>query len=261
MTPHVNNPLRKVRDDFDMHDYRIFKKYMHLPIPYLKIIFKRFRSFKEVVPKLPLLFEQYHQYLRSKIMETNPPMRIKKYMVANIPPTLFEKKIVVAKNKTDQEDFNFLSQNVSTFVNSGKVLYFHSEFSDSAINAAAELVRTAVDQNISSYCINFGWLLEAFKTGDYDSSITEMVKTRNSDLVMIHGIGTDIGNEYSTSRLFGFLESRKLENKATIIVSFLSPAEFQVRYKRPIQAITVEFVDPKVTQTLATLKKELERKK
>lgn len=258
------NLLQQINQSYNWADYKTFKAHLCLPLPYLVVLFKNFSKPHDMVYSLSKVIERYHEHLWGKMKDKL--LHEKLFQVANIPPLYVrETKLTICNKAKEQQYFDTLVLHAAKLVGTSKQLYFHSAFSEAAMIAASKIAMSAITNTESPnaqmmfgkvYCCNFGTYMETVKE-TWDTTVSIIKQTREAELLVLYGVGNEYTTEFNSTYLFALLDQRAMEGRSTILVSSLTPAEFNRRYGKEFAATTIEFVDNKVKQTLEDLVKEL----
>lgn len=248
------SPLSILSNSYDWLDYYIFRDHLRVPRPYLKVIFRKCPdTLGNVVHNLHKVFLAVDNHAWEKIMAESS-MREKLCRVANIPPMYFEDRPVVTSRPSDQVNFGKLLKNVEKLTGT---FYFHSEFCDAALNAAASLVKAAIDKRMRSvYCASFPTIMAEHKQ-EWDTRSALQTHVREDALVVIYAVGGEYTTEFTNNLLQDTLRHREMNNKTTVVCSALCPSDYATRYSAPHPGIEIGFADEKIKKTLAVLVKEL----
>lgn len=259
------NLLQNINTQYTWADYNTFKTYLRLPLPYLVVLFKNFNKPHDMVYNLNRVIEKFHEHLWGKMK--NKTLGQKLYQIANIPPLyLSDSRVIICSKPKEQELFDAVADNAAKLIGSGKQLYFHSDFAETAMTAACRIARKAIDGmggDLATmfgkvYCCNLGGYLEAYKA-NWDSTDPVIKNARESELLILYGVGNEYTTEFTSSYLFSLLDQRTVEGRSTILVSSLSPTQFTSRYGKEFVSTVVEFKDNKIKQTLSDLVEELKK--
>lgn len=259
------NLLQNINQQYTWADYNTFKTYLRLPLPYLVVLFKNFNRPHDMVYNLNRVIEKFHEHLWGKMRDKTINQKL--YQIANIPPLYAsDNKVIICNKPKEQELFDALVQNSVKLVGSGKQLYFHSDFMETAMVAASRIAKNAIDNLLGEistifgavYCCHLGSYLEVYKA-NWDSTDPTIKNARESELLILYGVGNEYTTEFTSSYLFSLLDQRTVEGRSTILVSSLSPTQFTNRYGKEFVATVVEFKDNKIKQTLSDLVEELSK--
>lgn len=254
MSEYNKNPLH-VLGEFSWADYSIFKAHLRLPRPYLRIIFRNYKDLRVTMTDLPRIITGYSEHVWEKRKMT-VAFKEKLYQAGGIPPMFHRTSVYCTNNSKDQGDIAATVRNADKLGTAGVNLYFYSDFQESAMHAACDILRSAIDKKLAGFCANYPVVLDAIKTWDKDNSMLNRVLT--ADLLVLWGVGCEYVTEYTTTQLQGILTGRKANLKATIVVSSLTPKDYKSRYGVEPEGATVGFKDVKLRQTLSEVSAMLE---
>ena len=252
MESYQRNPLHVLSPDYTWADYKTFKAHLQLPSPYLRIALKNF-SPGEAVFNMHRVIKKYNDYLWSSRM--NPSFREKLYQVANIPPQYHAPQMFICEKPADQENLDYVIENTTWLSNNGKQFYFYGPFSEEPMKAASAIVRACVDNQVKCFCENYPAFLDTIKTWDLEDE--KLRRIRTTSVLVLWAVGGEYATEFTNTQLEALLSVRSASNLTTILVSSLSPKEYQNRYKVEPPGIYVGFKGIKIKETLAMLKKEM----
>lgn len=248
-------------------DYGIFKKYLRIPMPYLKGIFQFYPNTLQTVPlDLPNVIEACHNAYWRKIKDMPELTQEEKtlhvrYKIAGVSPLYITRNELPACAGPTLGLVGQLIDDPSGFSKMGRVLYFHSEFENNAMLAASSIIKSGIRQGVSCAMIPFTSYME--KTKDFGESQVYLAKYRTADLSALCLIGTEYvkaESGFTESTLMEFVRGRQVAGKSTILSSHLTPTEFSARYFSldKLGATSLKFEDAGMSLTIGQLSKELE---
>lgn len=256
MTDFNRNPLH-VLGEFSWADYKIFKAHLRLPRPYPYIIFKNYKSMHEATFNLASIVTKYNMYMWEKT-KMQVTMKEKRYQAAGIPCNYHKPTMYITENSKDQSDIAVTVKQAAKLAGMGVNFYFHSEFSEGAMNAATDVLRSAVDGKLSCYCVYYPIVLDAIKTWDTSDPIITRIPT--ADVLLVWGVGSEYTTDFTNAQIIKILEQRKVHSKTTVVVSSLNPKEYKNRYGYDPEGAVVAFKDHKLKVTLSDIRGMLEGK-
>lgn len=186
----------------------------------------------------------------------NPSFKEKLYQASNIPPQYHSNTMFICDKPADQETLDYLIENVAWLEKNGKQFYFYGPFGEEPMKAATSIMKAAVDRKIKCYCENYPTFLEIIK--QWDAEDPKLQRARDTNLLILWAVGGEWTTDFTTTHLEALLNSRSAKGLTTILVSGLTPKEYETRYKAEAPGIAVAFKGTKIKETLASLKKEME---
>jgi len=252
LNDYQRNPLHELSPNYTWADYKTFKAHLQLPRPYVRVALKNF-SPNEAVFNMHRVIRKYNEHLWSQRM--NPSFKEKLYQVANIPPQYHKPEMFICEKPADQENMDFVIDNVKWLANNGKQFYLYGPFMEEPMKAATSIARACVDNSVKCYCENFPAFLDTIKTWDLESETLRRI--RSTQVLILWAVGAEYSTEFTNVQINTLLEVRSASNLTTIMVSSLSSKDYMNRYKVEPPGISVGFKGMKIKETLAMLKKEM----
>jgi DNA replication protein DnaC len=252
MENYQRNPMHELSPNYTWADYKTFKAHLMIPLPYLRVALKNF-SPNEAVFNLHRVIRKYNEHLWRQRM--NPSFKEKLYQVANIPPQYHAPQMFICEKPADQENMDFVIENVKWLANNGKQFYLYGPFIEEPMKAATAIARACVDNSVKCYCENFPAFLDTIKTWDLESETLRRIRT--TQVLILWAIGGEYSTEFTTVNLDALLSIRTANNLTTVLVSSLTPKEYYTRYKSEPTGITVGFKGMKIKETMSMLVKEM----
>ncbi|BCS54095.1 hypothetical protein [Geobacter sp. SVR] len=256
---HRNNPLNVLGSQYTLTDYRYYKDHLRLPFPYLRLLLKNYPNIREAIFRLPNFLTKYHKHLWERLVsQQQPTMTERRWAAAHIPVTYFDNRVAVCERKTDQDNFDILGPNIRKLSEQGIALYLYSLQSDGAMVAGTKLVKEAIAVNLRTFCAAYPNVLEAKKASWDGVDDPYEQQLHNAEVLMLYAVGSEfVGNGYAANQLVGLVDDRRMNGKMTIVVSHLTPQEYEQRYGRAPEGISIPFTDNRITVTLKDLAKSL----
>lgn len=248
------SPLERI-GYFGSKQQGMFKKYLRIPMPYLRVVVKNYRDLSSIPVVLPQLVEKIDNHLWS-LME-NKTMLETKYKVYGVPtPYLRDSSVPVAGVKVTRLYESILAD-IERFLGSPVTLYMYSGFETSAVRAASGIVKTALNKNIDARMVSFGKFMELVK--QWDEGSAEVQKYETAKLLTLYMVGSEYTTEFVQAAMKSLLNKRRADGLTTILVSHLEPAEFNRRYVMELQAVPMKWEDDKITSTVDELLKYMQQ--
>lgn len=252
MTTYQHNPL-EIFGYYDWIHYNYFKKYLRMPVPYLRVIFKNYRDLTIVPALLPKLLYTINEHWWK--MNSTPSRHEIQSKVAGVPALYLQQETTPICKGDVLKYYQLALEKIIKFSTSGKVLYLHSEYETNSLHAASQLVKQAIKNGIPCCMVDLPTVMAEIKTWQE----TELLKKlKKAQVACIYMIGKEFSTEFTQSNLETLIQQRTVENKVTLLCSHLAPPEFRTRYGIEVPGTVLKFEDEKITKTLATLLKELE---
>lgn len=234
-----------------LDDYYIFKDHLRMPLPYLKIIVKNYRSLSRVPVVLHEIVNRYHEHLWSNMVMERQEILIK---LAGVPPLFCEDEELPDAPGETLRLFRQITGYMQPFVKKARLLYLHSDFETNALRAASQIIKAGIKAKISSYMIDFPNVMKEIKTWTESEALQ---KLDEAQIACIYMIGKEYATEFSAANLETIIASRTVANKVTILCSHLTPDDFLKRYNTPVRGTIMRFNDPKIKATIAELMADL----
>lgn len=260
----VKNPLKPLGYT-DQLDFRIYRKYLKIPKPYLRVIFQLYpRTLQKVPLELHSVIERidtkHWGALKMSDVSQEEQVRNVKYKIAGVPPMYINRNELPSCAGATLGLLGSIVEEPEGFSKMGQVLYFHSEFEDNALLAASRIMKSAVTAGVPSYMLPFPRYMSGIK--EYLRDDTSLGKVKSSSITVLTLIGTEYVHKesgFTEASLMELVRTRKVEGKSTILTSHLTPADFSARYfpLEKLGAVALKFEDPNSTTTIAQLTKEL----
>lgn len=249
-------------------DYKVFDKYLRMPVAYLRVLMQGTPPINYLMSRVADAVDRVNRELwRSKMGAAESmaeQVQMLKLSVAGIPP-LYQGNQSQPPACASQTLglFDAMLRNPEALTKSGRLLYFHSDMQEMALQAASEVVKAAVVTG-SAYMINFPMFLQEVRSSfDRRGDNERVKKTETSALTCLYMVGNEYltGSGFTESSLESLVKGRQLARKTTILVSHLEPVAFHERYKRHPEedwgATVLKFTDPKLSVSVQQLTKEL----
>lgn len=229
-----------------------FKKHLMLPLPYLGVIVKNYRDLAAVPPLLPGLMEHIDNRIWSAMSDTS--LLERKYKVYGVPAPYIRDTGTPASGVKVSKLYDALLADITKFSESSVMLYMHSGFETEALRAASGLAKEALQKGVDVRMIGFGKFLELVKeTFEKNRGDAEVKKHENARLLIVHTIGAEYSTVFTKSTIQSLLAGRRSAGLPTVLVSHLTPSEFEQRYETSLQAVVMKFEDAKITATVDEL--------
>lgn len=248
-----SSPLERI-GYFTTKQQGIFRKYLRVPLPYLRVIVKNYRDLYEVPILLPRLIKAIDGNTWSN-MENKTQIE-NRYRVFGVPaPYLRTTKQPVAGVKVTRL-YESVLIDIERFLEHPVTLYMHSGFETSAVTAAAGIVKEAINKGVNARMISFGEYLDLMKAGFDKNGDTSALKPYDTArLLAVYMIGTEYTTAFVKPVMQSLISRRRAEGLTTILVSHLLPTEFESRYDCNNQAVCMKFEDESLTTTVDELLK------
>lgn len=235
----------------------IFKKYLRIPMPYLKVVVKNYRDLVTVPVVLPQLVEKIDNHIWSNMTDTT--LAEKKYKVYGVPvPYLRDSSVPVAAVKVTRL-YESIITDIERFVGSPVTLYMYSGFETSAVRAASGIVKCALNKGLDARMVSFGKFMELVK--QWDEGSAEVQKYESAKLLALYMVGSEYTTDFVVAAMKSLLNKRRADGLVTVLVSHLEPVEFNRRYVTELQAVPMKFEDDKITSTVDELLKYMQQTK
>lgn len=234
-----------------------FKNHLRLPLPYLRVIVKNYRDLSAVPPLLPGLMAHIDNQIWSTMSDTS--LLERKYKVYGVPAPYIRDSGTPAAGVKVTRLYEALLTDLAKFAESSVMLYLHSGFETEALRAASGIIKEALQQGLDARMIGFGRFLELVKeTFEKNRGDAEVKKHENARLLAVHTIGAEYATDFTKSAMQSLLAGRRAAGLPTLLVSHLTPDEFEQRYKVNPQAVVMKFEDGKITSTVDELLRYME---
>ena len=231
------------------NQYSVFKKHLMLPLPYLKVIVRNYRDLSSVPLLIGKLVMKIDNHIWSSMQNKDILNNLFKakgvpahFIPINNPPIGGVKAMTA---------YEAVMGNITKFSSSPLVLYISSQFETGAIQAASNLIKQAIRENIDARMISFGTLLDETKEWDANSEVLRKVK--GARVLCLYMVGKEYHTDFTRTVLVNLLSSRMAEGKVTILSSHMDLAEFIKRYNYEVQAVPMKFEDAKIKSTIDEL--------
>jgi hypothetical protein len=258
----VSSPLATI--GLSLIDYRVLKKYLRVPRHYLLYILARNRdgSLRHVPATMGEVVRGTHKWLKESLMINKEDPKVSFIRAHGVPPQYAQPSYPLPKCAGQTLNlYHEMLTKINGLSKAGKVLYFYSEFEEQAMIAATNLIKKALDTSpirASTAMMDFPTIMDNRRKFE-----GRQEKAENTQLSCFYLLGTEYVSEsgFTEAHLGQLVRKRRVAGKTTILVSHLTPMEFEHRYHMSLEsfgAVTLKFNDEKsVAATISSLLKEL----
>jgi hypothetical protein len=258
------NYIRPLSKEYTDLDAAIFKKYLHMPKVYLRGIVRRYpKNLNEVPLVLHKLLEQCDSYIWKGVkMERSKEEMIAavKMKISGVPPAYLLRSELPSTCGTNLKVYSSILEAPESLSKLGRLLYFHSGFEDNSLLAASNIIKSGVTKGLKCKMTSMPQFMEELKTFEASKILTSLAEADISCLYMLGTVYVKAESGFTESSLLTFIDQRRVNKKATILSSHLTPAEFKTRFKIDLDklgAICFKMEDDGVVNTVSQLAKEL----
>lgn len=244
-------------------DYYRFKDRLRVPLPYLWYIVKNNpHTLKDAPYHVSKYISKFNELIRRKRMKAaeNDPQRqlyVAACSKAGIPIPMIDQETSVTcgtQGMTALRDA--MLQRPEKLAHAGQTLYLHSDQGTAALQVACQVATRLLRKKIPVQMMDFGSFIQLIFDRSSDVSAKKLAALTNAQVMVFYMLGAEYQTDFSISQLGSIIHKRRIEGKTTLLVSALTPADFEHRYKEKLDnysALVVRFEDDKIKKTIKDL--------
>lgn len=138
----------------------------------------------------------------------------------------------------------------------GQTLYLHSDQGTAALQVACQVATRLLREHVPVQMMDFASFVQLIFERESVVAKKKIKAMSDAQVMVFYMIGAEYQTDFSISQLNSIIQKRRIEGKTTLLVSALTPKDFEHRYQETLDnygALVVRFEDPKIKATIKSL--------